>query len=111
MERELHVFLHIKKMLNSFFHCFLGADTAYFSKGIGPFLMHNVTCVGFESTLLECKHILRASQLHGRAAGVHCLRGESKLEVLCIAYYHGSVVYIEIAMLFWNISSYTQFQV
>ena len=75
----------------------LGVNTSYFSKGVGPFLMHNVTCAGFESSLLECKHNLRASQLHGRAAGVHCLRGEYfKCELLCTAAItqYGGTMYI-----------------
>ena len=64
----------------------IGAGTASFEKGIGPFFLHNVTCVGFESTLLECKHIIRVSQVHDRAAGVRCLRGEYfKHEVLSTA--------------------------
>ena len=87
---ENHVFVYILRTnstLNvALFIVHIGTGTAYFDKGIGPFFMHNVTCVGFESTLLECKHIIRVLQVHGRAAGVRCLRGKYfKHEVLYTA--------------------------
>ena len=76
----------------------LGANSTYFGEGTGPFLLHSVSCTGFESTLLECSHNLRASQLHSTAAGVQCLQSEYYTRCSVHNYHIHSIVYIGMAM-------------
>jgi len=48
--------------------------SAYFGEGSGSILLHNVTCSGYESTLLSCNHGLGSSEncSHSQDAGVIC---------------------------------------
>ena len=48
--------------------------SAYFGEGLGSILFHNVTCNGYESTLLSCNHGLGSSEncSHSQDAGVIC---------------------------------------
>ena len=41
-------------------------------QGTGPIYMDNVNCVGNESNLLNCTHLINHNCIHSEDAGVEC---------------------------------------
>lgn len=48
--------------------------SAYFGEGTGSILMDNIQCIGTESALAECPHLVAHNCGHSEDAGVTCSR-------------------------------------
>ena len=45
---------------------------AHFGQGTGPILLNDVTCVGNEGRLVDCRYTAIPNCIHGEDAGVSC---------------------------------------
>ena len=56
----------------------IAITTGVFGQGLGPVLLHNVMCTGYEHRIFDCHNlgIERSSCGHSRDAGVVCSTGK-----------------------------------
>lgn len=54
----------------------IARHNAFYGGGIGPILLSQVRCTGFEMSLLDCPYSIASGCSHSHDAGVKCLEGE-----------------------------------